>query len=184
MSTKPPLGFRPDDYPNWADRLRDGMSPVQRRIVTSAGILVMLAAWGLFLGTALRLPGDTWQDAFTIPILFAIAMVGFRWAPARSTPPSQTLRARRTRAWVGLPVLFGGPGLLIWSVEVFGGFPTAMFAAVLGILIDRWALWDIKLTDLFSDSERQPDAAALVARHSEWDRQDRRVTDGVESEHP
>lgn len=82
------------------------------------------------------------------------------------------------------PSSLAGRGLLIWSVEVFGGFPTAMFAAVLGILIDRWALWDIKLTDLFSDSERQPDAAALVARHSEWDRQDRRVTDGVESEHP
>jgi hypothetical protein len=171
-----PPGFRPDDY--WGNRLRERMNPVQRKITVSVGILVGLALWGLVNFTVLSLPGDTWQDAWDIPILFAIAFVGFRWAPGRATPPSQTLRARRTRARVGLPVLAGGPGLFIWSAEVFGGFTTAMYAVVIGVLIDRWALYDFKFTDLFSDSQRQPDAAAQVAKHSEWDRQHRRVTGG------
>jgi hypothetical protein len=173
----PPTGFRPDDYPNWVDRLRDRMSPVQRRILTSVGILLMLAAWGSFVGTALRLPGDTWQDAFEIPILFGIAFIGFRWAPDRNTPPSRTLAARRARAWIGLPCVIGAVPLLYASVQVFGGVMTGLYALVLGVLADRWALYDFKLTDLFSDSERQPDAAAQVAKHSEWDREHRRVTD-------
>lgn len=175
MSTPEP-GFRPDDHPNWVDRLRDRMSPTQRNVAYSVAWVVGLTLWGLFVGTVLRLPGDTWGDAFAFPVLMSLAVVGLRWAPSRSTPPSMTLRARRTRAWIGVPAIIGLPPLFIGSTEVFGGMYTAFFALVIGVLADRWVLYDIRFTDLFGDSQRQPDAAAQVAKHSEWDRQHPRVT--------
>jgi hypothetical protein len=146
-----------DDRPDyWGYRLRDRMSPTQRKVAHSVCWVVGLTLWGLFVGTVLHLPGDTWGDAFAFPVLMSIAVVGLRWAPSRSTPPSMTLRARRTRAWIALPALIALPPLFIASTDVFGGMYTATYALVLGVLADRWVLYDFKLTDLFSDSQRQP----------------------------
>jgi hypothetical protein len=145
-----------DDRPDyWGYRLRDRMSPTQRKIAYSVGLVAGCGLWGLF-GFTFLLSDESWQQAFGLPILFALTAVGFRWAPSRNTPPSMTLRARRTRAWIALPGVFLLPGALIWSVEVVGGWLTALYALVLGVLVDRWALYDFKLTDLFSDSQRQP----------------------------
>jgi hypothetical protein len=141
-------------YPSW---WYDRLSQAQRKVLGSAAWLVFLGMWGLFVGTVLRLPGDTWADAFEFPVGMALAVVGLRWAPAHGTPASKTLRARRVRAWIGLPTLLALPPLLWGSIEVFGGFATAFYAVILGVLIDRWALWDFKLTDLFGDSQEQPE---------------------------
>ena len=142
----------PSTYPSW---WYDRLSQAQRKLLGSTGWLVFLGLWGLFVGTVLRLPGDTWADAFEFPVGLALAVVGLRWAPAHGTPASKTLRARRVRAWIGLPAFLALPLLLWGSLEVFGGFATAFYGVILGVLIDRWALWDFKLSDLFGgDSQK------------------------------
>lgn len=144
----PPPTFRPDGHPNWMDRL----SPRTRDLGGAVLIVVFLFGWATLFRFAL--PNEPWQDIYAMPVFMTVAVLGFRWAPEPGTPPAQTLRARRARAWVSAVGLLALFPFLVWANDVFDGFVIGVFMLMVGVLVERWRLGDFKWRNLFGDSQR------------------------------
>ena len=167
MMSTPEPGFRPDDHPNWLDRLGK-----RRGYYTGLMLFGVVLIWGLCTLMYLAFPEDGWADAYGIAILLTIILPGFHWGVVRG----EVIPADRWRFWVGLTATLVALPTLLYLPDTELGDWTGIYGFAIGAVLMANGMLD---TSSWNSRERARQRAAArerVAEHSEWDRQHRRVT--------